>query len=423
MPRVSRFAEGLAEAFLSGEWHLRVMIARADFVLGTGGPWLRDIAIEVLQASPRPTGDQAALSKLINALPAFRLARQEGRFPERLTHVLPIPRTMGFARWPVEKLDTLRDVAKWLDLDDADLDWFADTRGLERMVKVDPLRHYVRRWEGQRLLEAPRARLKSLQRRVLRDILERIPVHEAAHGFVAGRSVRTHAALHAGKKVVIRFDLQRFFTNVGTWQAHGIFRMAGYSPTVSAVLLGLCTTRTPESVLREAPVPVPVSGEALRARHAMTRRLADWHLPQGAPTSPALSNLTVWRMDVRLSALAASSGLTYSRYADDLVFSGERASVGALSTLVGHVVRDEGHRINQQKTKVMRADQRQRVTGVVVNVRPAVSRAEFDALKAQVHRVRTKGSEGVDLPALLGRIAWVSQFSPARAAKLKLSLP
>lgn len=236
-------------------------------------------------------------------------------------------------------------------------------------------------------------------------------------------SEATHAALHVGRDLVVRFDLESFFTNVATWRAHGVFLAAGYSSQVAAVLLGLCTTRTPEAALREAPRPDALSKE----RFFLQRRLADWHLPQGAPTSPALANLAAWSLDVRLHAAARQRKLTYSRYADDLVFSGPATcSSGTLTQLVTLIARDEGFRINAGKTRVMRAHQRQQVTGVVVNVKPNVSRAEFDSLKALLHRCRIKGplsqSTGPldDFRATLqGRISWVTQLSAARGAKLQ----
>ncbi len=273
------------------------------------------------------------------------------------------------------------------------------------------------------MIEAPKDRLKAIQRRILTEILTPIPVHDAAHGFVPGRSVLTHASQHAGHGVVLRFDLEAFFTNVATWRAHGVFKAAGYSEEVAAVLLGLCTTRTPERVLREAPCPEALISD----RFFLQRRLADWHLPQGAPTSPVLANLAAWTLDLRLAGLARARELTYSRYADDLVFSGAAtSSVGAITEVVTRFARAEGFRVNAAKTRVMRAHQQQRVTGVVVNQKPNISRAEFDSLKALLHRCRMRGALSQStgpvedfLATLQGRISWVTQLSPSRGAKLQ----
>ena len=349
--------DALVGAFLGGTWHMRSLMARADTTLGTGGDWLRELAFAVVQRwreAPLHEADQ--LAAFISASPFFDDAWRAQRIPHVPPGFAPFHPEMGPMPWAVRPLDTVGAVSAWLELDDGALSWFADRKGLERGATAEPLRHYRRRWveRGERLprlLEAPKPRLKALQRRILREVLEPIPVHDAAHGFVAGRSVLTHAALHAGQALVVRFDLEAFFTNVATWRALGVFRAAGYSPGVAAVLLGLCTTRTPESVLRDAPRPAALAPQ----RFFLQRRLADWHLPQGAPTSPALANLAAWQLDVRLEGWAKQRGLTYSRYADDLVFSGPAAcSVGTLTQFVVRVAREEGFRINAGKTRVMR---------------------------------------------------------------------
>lgn len=419
----------LAEAFLSGSWHLRSLMARGDVAVGAGGTWLRELAFAVMQHWPEPpTQDVELLADFIGLNHFFEDAWRTKEIPRRAPRFVLFHQHMGPNRWAVQQLDTVGDVAVWLGLEASALSWFADTRGLERCAPPEAVQHYRRRWVVRdprlpRLLEAPKDRLKALQRKILTDVLARIPVHEAAHGFVPGRSVRTHAALHCGRDLVVRFDLEAFFTNVATGRAFGVFRAAGYSPEVAGVLLGLCTTRTPEAVLREAPRPEALESE----RFFLQRKLADWHLPQGAPTSPALANLAAWALDVRLTGAARAHGLTYSRYADDLVFSGPASSsVGTLTEVVRLIARDEGFRVNAGKTRVMRAHEQQRVTGVVVNVKPNIARANFDALKALLHRCQKKGPVSQTIgpleefrARLQGQISWVDQISAARGAKLQ----
>lgn len=420
-------AEALAQAFLTGTWHVRTLMARGDDVLDAGGPWLRALAFEVVQRWPEAPVDQpAALSRAIEAHPAFREAWRRGWIPRRVARVPLLAPVMAEPRWPVPVLSTPGDVARWLNLPGDTLDWFSDRRGLERVAKDEALRHYRRRWVARgarlpRLLESPKERLKALQRRVLAEVLQVIPPHEAAQGFVRGRSVLTHAALHTGRRVVVRFDLEAFFTHVSAWRALGVFRSAGYPEEVATTLLGLCTTRTPEAVLRAAPYPEPFSAGGASRRFNLLRRLADWHLPQGAPTSPALANLAAFGLDARLAGYAAARGVTYSRYADDLTFSfDDGPSVGALTGFVRLAAREAGFSVNAEKTRVMHAHQRQRVTGVVVNEKPNIARAEFDALKARLHRLARDGVPAeADLRATLqGRIAWVRQVSPSRAERL-----
>ncbi len=426
-------ARRLAQAFLSGPWHQRPLMARGDQALGTGGQWLAALTFDLVQHyRKRPPIDRLEL--FIVGHRAFVEACERGYLPFSLLNPNS-PSVEVAPRWVVQPLSTVSDLIAWLGIEASEsspaenvLRWFADTKGLERFGKERRLRHYSHRWIERgdklpRLLEAPKSRLKAMQRKLLHDILDHIPVHPAAHGFVKGRSVATHAALHAGRSLVIRFDLETFFTTVSAFRAHSIFRAAGYSDEVSGLLLGLCTTQTPTAVLRAAPYPKPFTSEQSPTRFAMLQRLAEWHLPQGAPTSPALANLAAFELDARLSAFAEWRGLTYSRYADDLVFSGDDTrSVGALTNFVAMVVRDEGFRLNRAKTRVMRKHQRQTVTGIVVNHVPSVSRADFDLLRATLRRLATKGTDEVapELRATLrGRIAWIARFSEARARKLE----
>jgi RNA-directed DNA polymerase len=419
----------LADAFLAGTWHVRSLMARGDHALGDGGLWLRALAFDVVQRWPEaPVDDHEGLLRFIGEHGTFRRAwRRRGPIREGPWKRMWGPVAMAPSRWPVPKLDAVGDVASWLGLTSTELAWFADGRGLERLAASEALRHYRRRWVDRgprlpRLIEAPKERLKAMQRRILDEVLAHVPVYDAAHGFVEGRSVLTHARLHVGQRWVVRFDLEAFFTNVQTFRAMGVFRALGYRSPVAATLLGLCTTRTPESVLRLAPSPDGLSTE----RFFLQRKLADWHLPQGAPTSPVLANLTCHRLDARLRGLGRAHGWTYSRYADDLVFSSNReGGVGQLCRLVRRVVEEEGFRVNASKTRVMRAHERQVVTGVVVNQRLNVPRAEFDSLKALLHRCFRKGplsQSRTSLEAfkaeLEGRVAWVAAVSPARGAKL-----
>src|SRR5205807_998791 len=114
---------------------------------------------------------------------------------------------------------------------------------------------------------------------------------------------------------------------------------------------------------------------------------AERHLPQGAPTSPALANLAAYVLDVRLSGLAKKFGVAYTRYADDLTFSGDEhiivgKSMNWLIRYMRGIVRDEKFTWNNHKKKIIRSGHRQIVTGLTVNEKPNVSRKEFDRLKA-----------------------------------------
>lgn len=176
-----------------------------------------------------------------------------------------------------------------------------------------------------------------------------------------------------------------------------------------------------------AALPRPREGaRAIAAHHWLGRRLATPHLPQGAPTSPALANLAVFELDRRLAGLAASLSVAYTRYADDLTFSGSHALLGNARSWIATIARDEGFVINDAKTAVMTRAGRQHVCGIVVNERPNVARGEYDTLKAILHNAARNGpaaenrGHSADFRAhLLGRITWFESLNPARGGKLR----
>jgi RNA-directed DNA polymerase len=417
-------ARNLAAAFLSGTWTVDSLTRAGALALGSGGRWLRHLARRVLQTfgeHPECVTVEA-MAEVIAGHAGFRKACAEAwRLGESPVCDVFWPRSVMApapgppSAWGVPALPTPGALAEWLGLTPRELDWFADCHGFEARVPDGPLRHYTYRpvsgRSGKvRLLEVPKARLKAVQRRLLAEILERVPPHDAAHGFRRGRSVVSYAAPHAGRALVLRFDLRDFFPSVPVGRVHALFRTAGYPEEVARLLTGLCTNS----------VPLDVCGR---------RRLYRWpHLPQGSPTSPALANLCAYRLDVRLAALARSVGGTYTRYADDLAFSGDEELAragGRFRELVCRVVAEEGFEVNGRKTCIMRRGVRQQLAGVVVNVRTNVARREYDLLKAVLHNCRRHGPASQNRAGhadfrghLAGRIAYVAMLHPERGRRL-----
>ena len=153
------------------------------------------------------------------------------------------------------------------------------------------------------------------------------------------------------------------------------------------------------------------------------------HLPQGSPASPALANLAAFRLDCRLRGYAEAAGAVYTRYADDLLFSGGpelRRAADALLTRIGAIAIEEGFEVNWRKVRVQTQAMSQRAVGLVLNQKPSVPREQFDQLKAILHNISRHGSasqnrEGhPDFEAhLRGRIAHFEHIQPARGARLK----
>ncbi len=293
----------------------------------------------------------------------------------------------------------------------------------ETPLGADHYRYRLRpkRTGGLRLLEIPKADLKRVQRTIHTGLLQPVPVHEAAHGFVTQRSVATHSAAHAGQAVVIKFDLQDFFGSIRAAQVMAVWRTLGYPVSVARCLATLRTHRTTQMVverLRDDGGLDWLGAKCLRAAH----------LPQGAPSSPTLANLCAFGLDLRLDGLTWVFGATYTRYADDLVFSGPealRAQFRALQGWVKEIASAEGFALHPDKTRALPQHRQQRITGVVVNTQPNTPRQDYDRLKACLHQCVLHGPASQNPKQLadfrghlLGRIAWVKQFNAARAEKL-----
>ena len=280
--------------------------------------------------------------------------------------------------------------------------------------------HHWRRFQipkktgGVRTISAPMPKLKAAQHWVLRNILEPIPVHDAAHGFVRGRSIVTNAAAHVGRDVVVNMDLKDFFPTLTWVRVRGLFRSLGFSPAASTTLGLLCT---------EAEVDeVEIDGRRWYVHRS------ERHLPQGSPCSPAITNLVCVRLDQRLSGLARSLGYTYTRYADDLTFSGPPNNVKTLLGAVRAIVGDEGFRVHPKKTRIMRKGGRQEVTGLVVNRRLGVSRHLYRRWRAVLFQVRRDGPEGKTfghgkdvIASLIGFASFVKMVEPDKGAAMLAS--
>jgi retron-type reverse transcriptase len=335
------------------------------------------------------------------------------------------PKNEAAAEWGVKPLCSEAELCRWLDLPIEKLLWLADVNGRERQRPKEALRNYSYRWilkrsSGARLIESPKTLLKSIQRRILEEILTKIPPHPAACGFSRGGSILLHAEGHSRQHSVVKMDVKDFFLSITMSRVWALFKSVGYPETIARLLAGLCTNSVPLHVLGQYPE---------RMSPILAQKLRTPHLPQGAPTSPQLANLCAYRLDVRLSALAKHFEWFYSRYADDLLFSGPKQSTGfarRLEVWAGAVAIEERLALNHRKTRSMRRDQRQRACGLVLNEKPNVPREDYDALKALLFNCARLGpasqnrEKRADFRAhLLGRIGFVVQVHAGRGAKLR----
>lgn len=345
---------------------------------------------------------------------AFRYCNRRSIWPDPDLSSPVMSPIAAFATLDIPQLATLDALSDWLFLPIERLEYLADAHSRYEDHGDTAVKHYhyvlQRKRSGSlRIIEAPKLNLKTVQRQILCGILDKVPTHPDAFGFAKGRSCLDAANRHAGEQVVICFHLKNFFPSIGSGRIFGLFRCLGYPHRVARILVALCTSITPSRVVERIELS---DGHHYRKPH----------LPQGSPASPALANLAVFTLDRRLSALAKSVDANYSRYADDLSFSGESHVAGTLLRAVPPIVEDEGFQLNAAKTRIMSKTSRQVVTGVVVNQHLNVNRKAFDQLKAIIHACGKADDLRLNDPvfrtSLLGKIGWVETVNPHRGRKL-----
>jgi RNA-directed DNA polymerase len=312
---------------------------------------------------------------------------------ERLAHHgLPIWRTEG-------------DLAESLGIPVRTLRYFSIHR--DACLKTHYVAFTIPRKSGEpRVILAPKRKLKEIQRDLLELLVRRLPVSDHAHGFRADRSIATNAAPHVGRAVVMAMDLKDFFPSVTFARVRGFLIAMGYGyrvATTLAVLMTECERRA--SSVNEATYQVATGWR---------------YCPQGAPTSPGLCNAVALRLDRRLAGLAAKLRFSYTRYADDLSFSGDDpGGIPALRRLATRIIEEEGFRVNEAKTRIMRRGSRQTVTGVVVNEVPGLSRQERRRIRAIIHQTGKPAADPTQLDRLRGKLAYLAMLNPGQAAALR----
>ncbi len=290
--------------------------------------------------------------------------------------------------------------------------------------QVATVDHYTRfqipkRKGGTRAIASPKPKLRQAQGWILEQILQKISVHEAAAAFLTGKSIVNNAERHLHKNLLLRIDLKNFFPSIKFYRVKGLFQSFGYNPGMATVLALICTDA--------ARIGAKLGDQKYFVA------LGERYLPQGACTSPTLSNIICRSLDHRLYKLAQSMNWTYSRYADDLVFSHEnsQAELKSLLGLSRKIIAEESFIINEDKTMVMRPHQRQSVTGIVVNDgEMRISRRDMRRFRAFLHQYEQEGAEkmnqklGKDATQYgKGYWAFIQMVNPTQAKKFSEKYP
>jgi RNA-directed DNA polymerase len=309
--------------------------------------------------------------------------------------------------------ETIADLAAAMEMTIGQLRFLAFDR------QTSTVSHYVRfkiakKTGGDRLISAPLPRMKAAQHWILDRILEKVPMHAAAHGFRRGRSIVTNATPHVGRDVVINLDLQDFFPSISYRRVKGVFQSLGYSEAIATILALICTEATTTEIELDGKTYYVATG--------------DRHLPQGAPTSPAITNILCRRLDKRLANMAESQGFSYTRYADDLTFSAAGDATRQICNILKqtqNIVTHEGLTVHPHKTRVLRKSQQQEVTGIVVNEKLTIDRATLKKFRATLHQIEKDGladkhwGNGDDLLAAIEGFAnYVMMVNPQKGEPL-----
>jgi retron-type reverse transcriptase len=239
---------------------------------------------------------------------------------------------------------------------------------------------------GYRRIEAPRRFIKLIQRWIYMYILSTHELPETVTGFARGKNIFSNAQPHIPNKNLMVVDIKDFFPSIDYQDVYRTFKSFGFPTRVNALLSRLCT---------------------------LHRRL-----PQGAPTSPALANLVFLPVDLALQDLAKSWDCAYSRYADDIAFSGNAPFSKKHTKAVSEILKDWGFRTNYRKTRIIGGGGKQILTGLVVNTSGLPPRQKRRRWRAMFHQASAEPSKFLGKSqSLTGISAFVNQYDPKLASR------
>jgi len=237
-----------------------------------------------------------------------------------------------------------------------------------------------------RRIAQPSRELKAVQAWILRNILDKLSPSEHCKGFEKGSSILDNASPHVGANYVLTVDLKDFFPSVNASKIFGVFSSIGYNKQMCVLLTNLCTF--------------------------------EGGLPQGAPTSPKLANLTCARLDARIHGYAGSRGIVYTRYADDLTLSAQNLEkILKAKYLINEIVSSEELTINNAKTRLSGTKRQKKITGLIVSANNVgIGREKFREIRANLHHLYIK--KNTDFPHVNGLLAFT--YSVDRKSYKKL---
>ncbi len=313
-------------------------------------------------------------------------------------------------------LDEARDLAKAMGITVGELRFLSFSR---KNSKISHYRKFSipKRNGGVRVISAPMPRLKTAQNWVLENILNKVPIHESAHGCVKKRSIKSNAENHLGQDVLINQDLKNFFPSITYPRIKGLFLELGYSHNISTILALICSE--------------PETQELELFEETYISQRTERFLPQGSPCSPAITNILCRRLDARLLGLAKKFNYSYTRYVDDISFSTSGESVKHMNKILLYskqIIHKEGFELNSKKLRVMRKGSSQHVTGLLVNEKPNIHKKTLKKFRAVIYQIEKDGIEGKNwngktgeslLASIHGFASFMHQINPELAVDYK----
>jgi RNA-directed DNA polymerase len=275
-------------------------------------------------------------------------------------------------------ISTTEELAKHLKVSPGEIDHM-----MSRLSRQYHKRRRPKADGSKRVLFVPSEKLKLLQRKIYNHILSKVPMLPCAKGGVPGNSPIGSAAIHTNKAVVFKMDIAQCFPSIKPATVLAIFQSLGFGPEAAGLLTKLTTWQH--------------------------------ELPQGVPTSNALTNLALARVDWRITVVADKFGFAYSRWVDDMTLSGSKRLL-KFRSMFERIVESEGFQLKAEKTKTELAEQRQTVTNFVVNRKVNLTREKRASIKKEVKMAR---SQNGDLsPSTAGKMFWLRTVNPAVGGRL-----
>ncbi len=340
-------------------------------------------------------------------------AKKEGHSPEFLTNTLGYIDNLTHRKLPV--IFSLKHFSLLIGMDLNDVKKIIDNRN-------NHYSYYLikKRKGGFRRIVAPYKDLKFIQSWIKENILDKIETSQQATGFIKGKSILNNAKSHENSNVILNLDLSNFFETITEKRVYGIFSSLGYSKNLAVEFAKICTAQMSEDKYDEMP---PERQEFFKEIYQLTESV----LVQGAPTSPNLSNLVCRRLDLRFSKLSNKLGINYSRYADDITFSGDENNLPGIGILK-KIIEDENFKINWDKVGKYKKGQRQIVTGLLIDGKVRVPKKFKKEIYRHLHFCSKYGAyshfqkicpdKGYRKEWLLGKIYFVFAIEPDEAKKM-----